>query len=585
MIKKSLLIIFSAVAIISCNTSKKEESKSENSDTKFNAYKERFVLQLWKQYPEWATSQGFHNYDSVLTIPISNARIKENAFVNACLDSLHSYELSSLSANNKTDYYLIENQLKQTLFYNDELKSFEWNPSSYNISGVIAEMLAGNYAKKESRIESCIKRLEHAKEYYEAGKASIKNPTKEHTELAIEQLQGSISTFDVDLVDSIKTSNLSEDKKASYTKVAMDAAAAQKVFVAFLKAFKNEQPRSFRLGKDLYAKKFNFEINSMYSADEIYNIALRRKDELHTEMAELSKKLWSKYFANKPMPKDDAAITRAMINKLSEKHVKPENFQTEIERQIPSLVEYIKKKDLIYIDPSKPLVVRKEPAYMQGVAGASISAPGPYDKNGNTYYNVGSMASYSREAAESYLREYNEYILQILNIHEAIPGHYTQLVYSNNSPSIIKSILGNGTMIEGWAVYGERMMLESGYPNLDGNSSDEMWLMYYKWHLRSVCNTILDHSVQCLNMSKEDALKLLIDEAFQQKTEAENKWRRASLTNVQLCCYFTGFTEIYNLREEMKKQQGEKFNLKKWHEQFLSYGSAPVKYIKELMTK
>jgi len=585
MIKKSLLIIFSAVAIISCNSSKKEESKAENSDAKFNAYKERFVLQLWKQYPEWATSQGFHNYDSVLTIPSSNARIKENAFVNACLDSLHSCELSSLSANNKTDYYLIENQLKQTLFYNDELKSFEWNPSSYNISGVIAEMLAGNYAKKESRIESCIKRLEHAKEYYEAGKTSIKNPTKEHTELAIEQLQGSISTFDVDLVDSIKTSNLSEDKKTTYTKVAMDAAAAQKDFVAFLKAFKNEQPRSFRLGKDLYAKKFNFEINSMYSADEIYNIALKRKDELHTEMAELSKKLWPKYFANKPMPNDDAAITRAMIDKLSEKHVKPENFQTEIERQIPSLVEYIKKKDLIYIDPSKPLVVRKEPAYMQGVAGASISAPGPYDKNGNTYYNVGSMSSYSKEAAESYLREYNEYILQILNIHEAIPGHYTQLVYSNNSPSIIKSILGNGTMIEGWAVYGERMMLESGYPNLDGNSSDEMWLMYYKWHLRSVCNTILDHSVQCLNMSKEDALKLLIDEAFQQKTEAENKWRRASLTNVQLCCYFTGFTEIYNLREEMKKQQGEKFNLKKWHEQFLSYGSAPVKYIKELMTK
>jgi uncharacterized protein (DUF885 family) len=365
----------------------------------------------------------------------------------------------------------------------------------------------------------------------------------------------------------------------------MDAAAAQKDFVAFLKAFKNEQPRSFRLGKDLYAKKFNFEINSMYSADEIYNIALKRKDELHIEMAELSKKLWPKYFANKPMPKDDAVVTRAMIDKLSEIHVKPEYFQTEIEKQIPSLVEYIKKKDLIFIDPSKPLVVRKEPAYMQGVAGASISAPGPYDKNGNTYYNVGSMASYSKEAAESYLREYNEYILQILNIHEAIPGHYTQLVYSNNSPSIIKSILGNGTMIEGWAVYGERMMLESGYPNLEGISSDEMWLMYYKWHLRSVCNTILDHSVQCLNMSKEDALKLLIDEAFQQKTEAENKWRRASLTNVQLCCYFTGFTEIYNLREEMKKQQVDKFNLKKWHEQFLSYGSAPVKYIKELMTK
>ena len=122
-------------------------------------------------------------------------------------------------------------------------------------------------------------------------------------------------------------------------------------------------------------------------------------------------------------------------------------------------------------------------------------------------------------------------------------------------------------------------MLESGY----GNNDPEMWLMYYKWHLRSVCNTILDYSVHCQNMSKEEALDLLVKEAFQQQAEAENKWRRVSLTQVQLCCYFTGYTEIYDLREELKKKQGEKFSLKSFHEKFLSYGSAPVKYIREAM--
>ena len=133
-------------------------------------------------------------------------------------------------------------------------------------------------------------------------------------------------------------------------------------------------------------------------------------------------------------------------------------------------------------------------------------------------------------------------------------------------------------MVEGWAVYTERMMLENGY-----EESPEMWLMYYKWHLRSVCNTILDYSVHTLNMSKEEGLNLLTNEAFQQQAEAEGKWRRASLTQVQLCCYFTGFTEIYDFREELKKEMGDKFQLKTFHEQFLSYGSAPVKYIKELM--
>jgi uncharacterized protein (DUF885 family) len=122
------------------------------------------------------------------------------------------------------------------------------------------------------------------------------------------------------------------------------------------------------------------------------------------------------------------------------------------------------------------------------------------------------------------------------------------------------------------------MMLESGYKN-----SDEMWLMYYKWNLRTTCNTILDYSVHTKNMSKEEAISLLTNEAFQQQAEADGKWKRATLSQVQLCSYFTGYTEIYDFRETLKKNEGDQFDLKKFHEKFLSYGSAPVKHIKELM--
>jgi len=301
----------------------------------------------------------------------------------------------------------------------------------------------------------------------------------------------------------------------------------------------------------------------------------------------LAEQLWPKYMGPKPMPTEKMEVIRRMIEKLSEEHTTPAKFQNEIEAQIPTLVKFIQHKDLIFIDPEKPLVVRKEPAYMAGVAGASISAPGPYDAKGNTYYNVGSLENWPAEQAESYLREYNKYILQILNIHEAIPGHYTQLVYANQSPSIIKSILGNNAMIEGWAVYTERMMLEQGYDIIldfeKTTSSPEMWLMYYKWNLRSTCNAILDYDVHAKSMKKDEAMHLLVDEAFQQKAEAEGKWKRVSVTQVQLSCYFTGYTEIYELREKAKMQQGNNFQLKEFHEKFLSYGSAPVKYIKQMM--
>ena len=215
---------------------------------------------------------------------------------------------------------------------------------------------------------------------------------------------------------------------------------------------------------------------------------------------------------------------------------------------------------------------------MAGVAGASVSAPGPYDKDGKTYYNVGSLDGWTAERAESYLREYNDYTMQILNIHEAIPGHYAQLVYANKSPDIIKAILGNGSMIEGWAVYSELMMMEAGY-----DPSPEMWLMYYKWNLRSVCNTILDISVHTRDMSKEAALDLLVRQAFQQQAEAEGKWKRVSVSHVQLTSYFNGFYEIMRLREAWKTKMGAAYTVKGFNEKFLSYGSVPVKYISEMM--
>ena len=275
----------------------------------------------------------------------------------------------------------------------------------------------------------------------------------------------------------------------------------------------------------------------------------------------------------------DGLLNRAKAADDLEKNEPDIDIPSEIKRQIPVLQEWVVSKNLLTLDRNKPLEVRTTPAYQAGVAGASIEAPGPYRPQDRTYYNVTPLDGETPEQAESSLREYNHWILQILNIHEAIPGHYAQLVYANKSPSIVKSIFGNGAMVEGWAVYGERMMLESGY----GNNAPEMWLMYSKWNLRSVTNTILDYSVHVLGMTEAQALDLLTRQAFQTKREATEKWRRVQLSSVQLTSYFSGYSEIMDLREQRKQALGNKFVLKDFHEQFLSYGSAPVKVIKELM--
>ena len=326
---------------------------------------------------------------------------------------------------------------------------------------------------------------------------------------------------------------------------------------------------------------FAYDIQADFSAAQLYRRALAEKQRLLDEMDGYTKSLWPEYFGEASMPADRLERIGQMIDRLSEEHVAIEDFVSEIRAQMPRLAEFVRENDLLDQDPDKPLVVRETPEYMRGTGAiASVSAPGPFNPDAETYYNVTPLETYGEEQAASYLREYNDWMLQILNIHEGIPGHYTQLLHANKSPSLVKSLFGNGAMIEGWAVYAERMMLEEGW----GDHAPELWLMHGKWLLRVTHNAILDYAVHVRGMERETAIRMMQEEAFQEPSEATQKWRRLTLTQVQLTSYYAGYAAIYDLRERLKAEQGEDFDLKAFHNRFLSFGSAPVDTIADLMS-
>ena len=555
--------------------------KGGNIDAKFDAFKEKFILDLWKQYPEWGVSQGFYKYAAQLSVPDDKARLASLAFSKKNAEAMAKFDLKSLSANNQCDYKMLDNYFKKTAWEIGTFKEHEWNPAAFNVADAFNELLIKPYKPLKDRLKDIMKKMEQVPAYYEAAKVNNKRPTKEHTQLAIAQHAGTLEVVKM-IKDSLVAQKMLNTKSEKTILRAQDAIHDYVTFMEIRLEKKTAPWKNFAIGQGLFNKKFEFEIVSEYSAVKMYEKANAHKTKLHNEMIKISREIWKKHLDTLPQPKDSLVMVKMMIDKLSEKHTAPAEFVNTIRTQIPELNKFVADKNLLELDASKPLEVRETPAFMRGTAGASISSPGPYEKNGTTFYNVDPMSEadgWTPEKAESYLREYNDYMLQILNIHEAIPGHYAQLVYSNKNPSIIKSVFGNGAMIEGWAVYTERMMLEEGY----GNNAPEMWLMYYKWNLRSACNTIIDYAMQCKGMTKPQVLDLLQNQAFQTEAEANGKYRRATLSQVQLCSYFTGFSEIYDFRNAQKAAQKEAFDLKKFHETFLSFGSAPVKYVKELM--
>ncbi|GAA3988270.1 DUF885 domain-containing protein [Mucilaginibacter dorajii] len=579
-VKITLANILFIIALIGCK--KDSVGRYPNfgkDDAAFTTYENSFLDGLWKLNPDWATSVGYHKYDSLLSIANDQSRSKMLDFAKVQLDSLNRFDANTLNENNRIDYKMMQNQLDYAQWQIKQLRSYEWDPSSYNVISTFAYILNEHYEPLAKRLHSFYERMINVPMYYKDAEKQIKNPVAELTSLAIEQNLGGIDVIDKDFADSLKKTNIPKAEQKLMTDRAAITVKAIKDYAEWLKNLKNDHPRSFRLGRDLYEDKFKYEVVSASTAQQVFNAAMQRKKYVHQQMAKISRQLWSKYFGTKAIPADSLVMISQMIDTLSSNHVKPDEFQSAIVQLIPKLNNFVKAKDLLTLDPTKPLIIRKEPGYMAGVAGASMSGPGPYDKDGNSYYNVGSLSGWSKEKAESYLREYNQYIIQILSIHEAVPGHYVQGVYANKAPSMIKSVFGNGAMAEGWAVYSEQMMLDAGY----GNNEPEMMLMWYKWNLRSVCNTILDYSVHSGSMTKDQAIKMLTTEAFQQQAEADGKWKRVSVSSVQLTSYYTGYKEIMDLRDAYKEKLVDKYRLKEFNEKFLSYGSAPVKFIKEAM--
>ena len=170
-------------------------------------------------------------------------------------------------------------------------------------------------------------------------------------------------------------------------------------------------------------------------------------------------------------------------------------------------------------------------------------------------------------------------MLQVLTIHEAYPGHYVQLDYGNRHESLIRKVLYSGVFAEGWAVYTEQMMLDEGY----GNGDLSLRLHQLKFYMRAVLNAILDHRMHCDGMTDEEAMALLVDRGFQTTGEAAGKVLRAKQSSCQLSTYFVGRTAFYQLRQQVQRKRGDQFRIGKFHEEVLSHGTIPVKYLPELV--
>jgi uncharacterized protein (DUF885 family) len=414
-----------------------------------------------------------------------------------------------------------------------------------------------------------------------AAKANLRNPPRVFVQTAILQNRGAIAFYERGVFELAgETPALSELKPA-----AARAVKALKEYQTFLE--KTLLPRArgdWRLGKAKFARKLELELDAGLSAAEVLREAEVEFERVVREMYVVARQLWGRTHPGVALPPDDAegrrATVRGVLGKLERDHGKPEHLVRDARAAAERIKAFITRNDILRLPRPDRCKIIEMPEFQRGNTVAFLNPAPPLDSKAASYYAISPPPrEWDARRVKSYLEEYNRHMLQVLTIHEAYPGHYVQLEYSNRHPSLIRRVLSSGVFAEGWAVYTEQMMLDQGY----GADDLALRLHQLKFYLRTVANAILDHKMHCTKMTDKEALEFLTRRAFQSEGEALGKLVRAKQSSCQLSTYFVGRTAFYRLRQQVQRELGETFHLGRYHEAVLDHGTLPVKYLPELV--
>src|SRR5258707_10373017 len=571
-------IIIAAAAALSLSIL---NTSATSEDDAFQRVGRDYVEQCLQVNPDQGTEPGDHRFDGQLADYSAEGQAKELATQKEFRDKLNAIDGARLTGPNNVDFRILKENIGYKIFQAEELKEAEWNPLVYmqSLANSLYLLVARDFAPAEKRIPSLRERMGNIPGVIAQAKANLQHPPRIHTETAIEQTQGAINLVRIELAPLL---DQAPQMKKELAPLQDKTAAALEDYKKWLQ--NDLLPRSdgdFRLGEEKYRKKLRFALASDLPMEEIMKRAKTDLEQTQTAIYETALPLYKKYFPNADQQTitDKHKVTAAVLGKLAEQHPNDATVVDYAKKVVTEATEFVKQHDVVSV-PNMPLDVIAMPEFKRGVAIAYCDAPGPLEKNGKTLFAVApTPKDWSKERKESFFREYNNDMIRDLTVHEAMPGHFLQLARSNEfrAPTLVRAIFQSGSFLEGWAVYCEQVMAEHGYGGPQGK------IQQLKRRPPAICNAILDQSIHAGNMSEQEAMDLMTKDGYQQEGEAVAKWKRARLTSAQLSTYFVGATDHLDLRAAEQKKLGAQFNLKKYNDQVISYGSPPVKYVRELM--
>lgn len=557
------------------------------ADHQFEQLAAQYVDQFPALSPVGATQLGDHRFDSELNEVSESARKKAVEFYRGVLARLQAIDARQLSRPHQVDHALLEHELRAQLWQIETSQEWAWNPLIYTelAGGAIYGLMAREFAPLTTRLGHVADRLTKFPRMFQQIRGTLdpQRVPKIHAETAIAQNRGVISIL-ANMVEP-HLGQLADAERARLQRAMEVAKQAVEEHQTWLET--ELLPKAlgdFRIGKQRFDEKLAFTLQTPLARQQIRERAESELRRVRAEMYQMASGVYQKkhtytQFPQQPSPEFQQAIIRAALEMAYEDMPAADRVVEAARKSLQLTTSFVRDKDLITI-PADPLEIIVMPEFQRGVSLAYCDSPGPLDVGQKTFYAVAPLpTNWNAEQIRSFLREYNVRSIHDLTVHEAMPGHFLQLAHSNRYPGKLRAVLSSGVFIEGWAVYTEQMMADEGF--LDGDPL--MGLIARKWYLRGVANAILDQAIHTEGITRDQAMRLMMEDTFQEEREAAAKWIRAQLTSTQLSTYFVGYLEHADLRREAEQAWGDAFRLKTYHDKVLSFGSPPVKYARALL--
>ncbi len=529
--------------------------------------------ELLERHPESATVLGDHRFDDRLNDQSAEAQAEQVAWAGRRLADLDAVDPSSLSAADRVDADILRNALGALRYELQQLRETEWDPLVANPGTAVYTLLARDFAPLGDRLRAAAGRLAAVPARLREARAALGAMPKVHVETAIGQFTGTRTLIATELERA-----LGEEPalRGEVDRVRDVAVAALDEHLDWLRSRLEDAAGDPRLGAERFSRKLALTLDTATDADAVLARAESDLERIETLIAETAGRLDG--------GAADGRVRRVLDRLATEGHVDDETIVGLCVAAMAQTTEFVRSQDLVTVhdDPVEVIVM---PEIHRGVAVAYCDPPGPLESAPlPTYFAVSpTPEDWSAQRVRSFFREYNAHMLQNLTVHEAMPGHVLQLAHNQRFESAVpvRKALWSGSFVEGWAVYAEELMVDSGYRSEQG-LTDALRMQQLKMQLRMTINAVLDARVHAHGMTEDEAMRLMMQRGHQEEGEAAGKWRRALLTSSQLSTYYVGYVEVSDLARDLAAARPD-LSLRARHDAMLAHGSPAPRHLRTLL--